>query len=94
MVGGVAGLLPSAISRMVLRRIFPDRVLGRAATMSTRRSAATAPTSSRTRCTSSARIRSPSASASTPALSTTSPRGTWPLSSSATPMTAHSATSG
>ena len=35
MVGGVAGLLPSAISRIVLRRIFPDRVLGRAATMST-----------------------------------------------------------
>ena len=37
---------------------------------------------------------SASRSAVAPALSTTKPRGTWPLISSATPMTAHSATAG
>ena len=52
-----SGVLPSAISRIVLRRILPERVLGRAATMSTWRRLATAPTSSRTRCTSSLQIR-------------------------------------
>ena len=81
-VPGTVGIFPSAISRIVLRRILPDRVLGRAATTSTRCSDAIAPTSSRTRCFSSARIRSPSAAPSTPALSTTSARGTCPLRSS------------
>ena len=95
MVPGTVGVLPSAISRMLLRRILPERVFGSALTMSTWRRLATAPTSSRTRCTSSAQIRAPSSPVpSIPALSTTSPRGTWPLKSSATPMTAHSATSG
>ena len=53
---------------------------------------ATGPIRSRTSATSSAGISS--GSRSTPALSTTNPIGTWPLRSSATPTTAHSATSG
>ncbi len=43
MVEGACSSRPSAIPRMVLRSILPDRVLGRAATTSTRRSAATGP---------------------------------------------------
>ncbi len=43
MVDGTASSRPSAMPRMVLRRILPDRVLGRAMITSTRRSAATGP---------------------------------------------------
>ena len=76
--------------RMVLRRILPDRVFGSAGTTSTSLKQATAPMFSRTASISS----SASRSAVAPALSTTKPRGTWPLISSATPITAHSATAG
>ena len=80
MVGGVAGLLPSAISRIVLRRILPDRVFGSAGTTSTCRSAAT----HRPRRGPAGRARAAAAPSVGvhPALSTTRPRGTWPLSSS------------
>ena len=64
--------------------------MGSAGTTSTILNAATAPMLSRTASTSS----SASRSADAPALSTTKPRGTWPLISSATPITAHSATAG
>ena len=84
--------MPSAISRIVLRRIFPDRVLGRPPTTLTSLNAATAPISSRTSDTSSRRMSS--GSAVTPALSTTNPRGSWPFMGSAAPITAHSATAG
>ena len=53
MVDGTVPGSPSAISRIVLRRILPERVLGSAATTSTRRRATTAPISARTRATSS-----------------------------------------
>ena len=46
--------LPSAMPRMVLRSILPERVFGSPATMSTLRSAATAPIWSRIRLMSSA----------------------------------------
>ena len=64
--------------------------------MSTWRSAATGPTSFRTRCDELGLqgLAGPSALTSMPDFSTTSPRGTCPLSSSATPITAHSATAG
>ena len=91
-VEGTTASLPSAISRIDLRRILPQRVLGSAGTTVTSRNAATGPTSSRTAATSSAA--SSSGSMSTPALSTTKPRGTWPFIWSATPITAHSATAG
>ena len=71
---GTGSSLPSAMARIVRRRILPDRVFGSAGTTSTRRKAATAPIASRTSVTSSAR--SSSGSVSTPALSTTKPRGT------------------
>ena len=54
MVEGTHVGLPSAMSPIVFRRILPDRVLGRAATTLTSRSAATAPICSRTIFTSSA----------------------------------------
>src|SRR6185312_7411734 len=91
-VDGTGSSVPSAIPRMVLRKILPDLVLGRAATTSTRRSAATAPMRSRTSWTSSADTVADSVLI--PALSTTNPRGTWPLVASLTPITAHSATAG
>ena len=72
MVDGGGSSLPSAISRMVLRKILPERVFGSAGTTSTSLNAATAPISSRTAVTSS----SARPSAEAPALSTTKPRGT------------------
>src|SRR5690606_13263427 len=74
MVLGTGSSRPSAIPRIVLRRILPERVFGSAGTTATSLRLATAPTWSRTSCTSSAR--SSSSSRSTPALSTTKPRGT------------------
>src|SRR5436190_695434 len=92
MVDGTGSSRPAAIPRMVLRRILPERVFGSAGTTATSRNEATAPIWSRTSATSSAR--SVSGSVAAPALSTTNPRGTWPFSSSGTPITAHSATAG
>ena len=92
MVAGTGTSSPSAIWRMVFLRILPERVLGRRSTTAAWRKLATAPISARTMATISATI-SPSSRA-TPAFSTASPTGTWPLSASATPITAHSATSG
>src|SRR5262249_14431755 len=91
-VEGTGSARPSAMPRMVLRRILPERVLGSAATTSTWRSAATGPIWSLTSATSSSR--SPGGSAPAPALSTTKARGTCPLIVSLTPITAHSATAG
>ena len=76
---------------MVPRRILPERVLGRRFTTITVLKAATGPISSRTSLTT-----SPSISAVgrlTPALSTMKPAGICPFMASATPTTAHSATS-
>ncbi len=78
--------------RIVPRRTLPERVLGSALTATAVLNAATGPMRSRTSATSSAWTSA--GSRSTPALSTAKPIGTWPLSSSATPNTAHSATSG
>src|SRR6266566_977122 len=83
---------PSAIFFMVPRRILPDRVLGRRVTVMASLNAATGPIRSRTKATISRSIAS--GGRSTPALSTMKPQGTSPLSSSLTPITAHSATSG
>ncbi len=90
MVEGTGSSRPSAIPLMVLRRIFPERVLGSAGTTSTALKLATAPMECLTAATSSA----PKPSPDTPDLSTTRARGTWPLTSSDTPRTAHSATAG
>src|SRR5665213_997502 len=80
------------MARIVPRKILPERVFGRRSTTSAALKLATGPMRSRTSATASASI---SAGArATPALSTRSPSGTWPLSASATPITAHSATSG
>jgi hypothetical protein len=54
MVGGTGSSFPSAMPRIVLRTILPERVLGSAAMMSTLRSAATGPIWSRISSTSSA----------------------------------------
>ena len=83
---------PSAMPRIVRRRILPDRVFGSPGTTTTSFSAATGPIWSRTAATISC-WRTP-ASISTPALRTTNARGTCPLSGSCTPITAHSATIG
>ena len=87
---GITTSRPSAIPRMVARNILPDRVLGRAGTITTSFSAATGPISSRTAAT--IVLRRVCRSTSTPAYSTTKARGIWPFISSWTPMTAHSAT--
>jgi hypothetical protein len=60
---------PSAICRMVLRRILPERVLGSPSTTVTSLKSATAPICRRTSATSSSR--SCSSGTSAPALSTT-----------------------
>jgi hypothetical protein len=78
--------------RMEARRILPLRVFGKRLTTRASLKAATGPMRSRTRATSSRVITA--SSVFTPALSTTRPSGTWPLSSSAAPTTAHSATAG
>ena len=91
-VAGVLHAVPSAIERIVARRIFPERVFGSRSTTATERNAATGPISSRTRAISSASISA--AGRSTPAFRITNPTGSCPFSSSATPVTAHSATSG
>ena len=83
---------PSAIPRMVRRRILPERVFGSPGTTTTSWNAATGPTRSRTADTT-CLVRS-SGSIWTPDLSTTNALGAWPFRSSATPMTAHSATAG
>ena len=59
-----------------------------------RRRGTTRPRRSRRAPAAPARRAAASGSTSTPALSTTRPRGTWPLRSSCTPITAHSATAG
>src|SRR5215208_5021641 len=91
-VAGIFHASPSAIFRMVPRRIFPERVLGSRGTTSARLNEATAPILSRIKpmhsCSMSLKLRS------TPAFSTTKPIGTCPLSASLIPITAHSATSG
>ena len=92
MVAGVAYGRPSAIFFTVPRRILPERVFGRRGTRAAVLNAATGPIEARTRSTSSGTISS--APRVTPALVTTKPTGTSPLTASATPTTAHSATSG
>src|SRR5699024_3532964 len=92
MVEGTGSSRPSAMARMFLRNTFPERVLGSASTTTASRNAATAPMSLRTVSTSSAL--SVSSLMSTPDLRTAKPFGTCPLSGSATPTTAHSATAG
>ena len=92
MVEGVVTSLPSAMSRIVRRRIFPERVFGRRSTTTAVLNEATGPIRSRTSWTASATISA--APRSTPALRTSSPTGSCPLSWSAAPITAHSATSG
>ena len=91
MVAGVLYSSPSAIFAMVPRRILPERVLGSRSTTTACLKAATGPMVSRTMRTSSTTISSDGRL--TPALSTTKPNGSCPFSASATPTTAHSATS-
>ena len=76
---------------MVPRRILPERVLGRRATVTAILKAATGPILSRTSATSSFSISA--GSRVTPDFSTTKPQGCSPFSASLMPMTAHSATS-
>ena len=91
-VAGSVYSAPSAIFFMVALRILPERVFGSRLTTAAVLKAATGPMVARTFSTSSRTI---SASPRvTPALVTTKPTGTSPLISSATPTTAHSATSG
>src|SRR3954462_10505730 len=90
-VAGMVQLSPSAIFFIVPRRILPERVLGRRATVIASLNAATGPIRSRTSETISRSISS--VARVTPALSTMKPQGTSPLSASAMPITAHSATS-
>ena len=92
MVAGMFQDSPSAMLRMVPRSILPERVLGRRSTTAHSLNAATGPMRSRTSATASATM---SAGARlTPAFSTSRPSGNWPFMASATPITAHSATSG
>ena len=90
-MAGTRYSLASAIFLTVPRRIFPDRVFGSRWTTTAVLNAATGPIRSRTIATSSSAITS--AGRRTPALRTMSPSGISPLISSATPTTAHSATS-
>ena len=92
MVAGIFHASPSAMALMVPRRILPERVLGRRSITVAVLNAATGPMSRRTMATAS--FATSAVSRVTPDLSTRKPSGTWPLISSATPMTAHSATSG
>ena len=92
-VAGIVQASPSAIFCIVPRRILPERVFGRRSTITASLKAATGPIRSRTsadelaaRSRPRARRRPPSARRSR--------SGTWPFSASATPITAHSATSG
>ena len=93
MVAGTLNSLPSASFFMVPRRILPERVLGRRRDDGHQleggdRADLVADLGDQL-------LRgSSSGSRSTPALSTTRPSGSSPLSWSATPITAHSATSG
>ena len=80
MVAGILYSSPSAIERMVPRRILPDRVLGRRLTTMTFLNAATGPMTSRTSLMTSASMSL--ASRLTPELSTTKPAGDWPFMSS------------
>jgi hypothetical protein len=92
MVAGTEYSSPSAMRRIVPRRIFPERVFGSRPTTAAVLNAATGPISLRT-----SPVTSPTMSSSgrsTPALRTRKPTGSCPFSSSATPITAHSATSG
>ena len=91
-MAGVVYGWPSAIFFTVPRSIFPERVFGSRGTIVADLNAATGPIEARTRSTSSGTIAS--APRVTPALVTTKPIGTSPLIASATPTTAHSATSG
>src|SRR5438132_10549147 len=77
---------------IVPRRILPERVLGSRGTMAAVLKHATGPIRSRTIATRSGTMAS--GARCTPAFSTMNPRGTSPFSASATPTTAHSATSG
>ena len=90
-VAGMVQLSPSAIFFMVPRRILPERVFGSRGTVMASLNAATGPIFSRTSATISFSISA--GGRLTPALSTMKPHGTSPLSSSAMPITAHSATS-
>ena len=76
---------------MVPRRIFPERVFGRRATVMASLNDATGPILSRTSATISFSISV--GGRLTPALSTMKPHGASPFNSSLMPMTAHSATS-
>ncbi len=76
---------------MVPRRIFPERVLGRRLTTVAVLKPATGPMRSRTIWMTSLTISW--LGRVTPAFNTMKPTGTWPLSASSTPRTAHSATS-
>ena len=92
MVAGIVYGIPSAMRLTVPRRILPERVFGSRLTTVAVLKAATGPIVSRTFRTISATM---SASERvTPAFVTTNPTGTSPFSASATPTTAHSATSG
>ena len=91
-VAGMVHSAPSAIFFMVPRRILPERVFGRRPTATASLNDATGPIRSRTSATASRSTSAPVRAA--PALSTRKPSGASPFSGSATPMTAHSATSG
>ena len=91
-VGGIRYSTPSAILLIVPRSILPERVFGSRLTTVATLKEATGPIRSRTISISSLTISS--YGRRTPALSTTRPNGISPLISSATPSTAHSATSG
>ena len=92
MVAGIFHWVLSAMDFIVPRSIFPERVLGKRLTTAASLKAATGPILPRTSCTTSLTISD--SSRVTPELSTSRPRGSSPLSASATPTTAHSATSG
>ena len=92
MVGGTLYSSLSAIFCTVPRRILPERVFGRRSTTIAVLNEATGPIWSRTSRTASPWITP--WSRSTPAFSTSSPSGVCPFRESATPTTAHSATSG
>jgi len=89
-VEGIAKSLPSAIYRIALRKILPDRVLGNRAAITARLKLATGPTVSRTILIKS--FSSCSDDTRTFAFGTTKPTGTCPFKSSLIPITAHSAT--